>query len=941
MKTKINRNTALLVAFTFVSTLTFAQGSIKGKVTSKESAEELIGATVFIKGTTNGSVVDIDGNYFIKNVPAGKHTLKTSYVSFNSDSVEITVIDKQVVTHNFSLSNSALALEAFTIEAKAVRSSENYMLQVKQKSATVMEGITSQEITKRGDNDVASAAKRVTGVTIEDGKYVYIRGLSDRYSKTTLNGAEIPGLDPNKNAVELDLFPTNMIENMTVVKSFSPDLPGSFTGGLLNIEAKDFPEKFTLQFSAGLGYNTQASFQDNFLTHGGGNAELIGKDDGRRDIPVEVLNDVPSLFQDNPKLEQITKSFNKEMSAKETTSGMNQRYSFSVGNQKTVLGNSLGFILGASYSKEFTHIQEDAFSGRYSLTGKVDEVNSLVTQQELNDTKSQEEVLVGILGNLSYKIGANNKFGFTFVRNQSGTKNSTFQEGIFPKEDNGLFFQTRGLSYQERALTTYQLKGEHYFPNAKKIKVDWLSSYSTSSQNTPDQRFFSNDYTINNDNDTVFGINASAYPVPARYFRFLDQSTFDAKLNVEIPIIEKDGKTSKLKVGGAYLFQDRDYFEFRYNYRSQGAELFNGNVDSYLVDENMNLPTAGNPVNQFLYLEDASEARNNYTGEQTVFATYLMGDVWATKKLRLIGGARLETTDISTINEDPSQTPGDLTKTDVLPALNLAYALSPKSNLRGAYSRTLARPTFREISGFAMFDFAANWIIIGNPELDRTLIDNFDLRYELFPNMGELISFGVFYKNFSNPIEFVFNTQAQNDELTWRNVDNGTLYGAEIEVKKVLNFISTDKHQISVGGNFSLIDSKVDIDAQQLELIRAQDPTASSSRAMFGQSPFIVNAFLGYNNDSIGLSINLNYNVAGEKITLVVVDATPNVKAQPVHSLNANITKSLGKNFKARLSASNILNPTIKQTQDFKGQEYIFNSYKQGTTFSVSLNYAF
>ena len=935
------KNIGLSIILIVLVNFLFAQGSIKGKVMSKESAEELIGATVFIKGTTIGSVVDIDGNYFIKNVPAGKHVLKSSYVSFNSDSVEVTVVDKQVITHNFSLGNSTLALEAFTVEAKAIRSSENYMLQVKQKSATVMEGITSQEITKRGDNDVASAAKRVTGVTIEGGKYVYIRGLSDRYSKTTLNGAEIPGLDPNKNAVELDLFPTNMVENMTVVKSFSPDLPGSFTGGLLNIETKDFPEKFTLQFSAGLGYNTQSSLNNNFLTHGGGSSEVIGKDDGTRDIPLEAMEGVPSLFQDNPRLEQITKSFSKEMNGQESSSSINQRYSFSVGNQKTVFGNSLGFIIGASYSKEFNHIQEDAQSNRYSLTGKVNEVNTLVTQQELKDTKSQEEVLMGILGNLSYKIGSNNKLGFTFVRNQSGTSNTTFQEGIFPKEDNGLFFQTRSLSYQERALTTYQLKGEHYFPSAKKIKVDWLSSYSTSSQNTPDQRFFSNDYRINNDNDTIYGINASAYPVPARYYRFLDQSTFDAKLNIEIPILEKDGKTSKIKIGGAYLFQNRDYFEFRYNYRSQGASLFDGNVDGYLVDENMNLPTAGNPVSQYLYIENASEARNNYTGEQTIFATYLMGDIWATKKLRLIGGARLETTHISTINEDPKQTPGDLNKTDVLPALNLAYTLTPKSNLRGAYSKTIARPTFREISGFANFDFAANWIVIGNTSLDRTLIDNFDLRYELFPKVGELISFGVFYKNFTNPIEFVFNTQAQNDELTWRNVDNGTLYGAEIEVKKLLPFISTDKHQFSVGGNFSIIKSQVDIDDQQLELIRAQDPTAGGSREMFGQSPYIVNAFFGYNNDSLGLSINLNYNVAGEKITLVVIDATPNVKAQPVHALNANISKNLGKNFKARFSVNNILNPVIKQTQEFKGQEYIFNSYKQGTTYGISLSYLF
>lgn len=937
MKKLVNTFSLILI-----TTAAFSQGMIKGKVVSSESAEELIGATVFIKGTTIGSVVDFEGNYFIKNVPTGKQTIICSYISFNSDSIEINVANNQVVMHNFSLQNSSVALSDFVVEAKAVRSSENYMLKVKQKSATVMEGITAQEITKRGDNDVASAAKRVTGVTIEGGKYVYVRGLSDRYSKTTLNGAEIPGLDPNKNAVELDLFPTNMIENMTVVKSFSPDLPGSFTGGLLNIETKDFPEKFTLQFSAGMSYNSLSSFNDQFLSHGGASSELFGKDDGGRDIPDAVLNGgVPPLFVNNTQLEKVTKSFSKEMEGVETPSSINQRYSLSVGNQKTVFGNTLGFVAGLSYSRAFVHKQQNAFSGRYSLTGSVDEVEELITQQELNDTKSQEEVLMGALGNLSYKIGKNNKLSLTYVHNQSGTKETTFQEGIFPKEDQGLHYQTRSLSYQERQLTSYQLKGDHYIEGLKKLKVDWLTAYSTSSQYTPDQRYFSNDYTINNDNDTTYSINTSAYPAPARFYRYLDQSTFDAKMNLELTLFEKDGKSSKIKFGGAYLYQDRTLSEFRYNYRKQGASLFTGSVVDYLADENMILPSSGNPVSQYIYMEDASEKRNNYVGEQIITAGYLMGDVWATKKLRVIGGARLETTYITSVSEDETQQAGLLESVDILPAVNTSYALSSKTNLRAAYSRTLARPTFREISGFASYDFAANWIIIGNPELDRTLVDNFDLRFELFPNLGELVSFGVFYKNFTNPIEFVFNTQAQNDELTWRNVNNGKLYGAEVEVKKQLNFISNDKQQFNIGGNFSLISSKVDIDKQQLELIRAQDPSAASTREMYGQSPYIINAFLGYNNDSLGLSVNLNYNVAGEKITLVVVDATPNVKAQPVHQLNVNLTKTLGNHFKLRVSASNLLNPIVKQTQVYKDVEYTFNSYQLGRTYGVSLSYLF
>jgi len=235
--------------------------------------------------------------------------------------------------------------------------------------------------------------------------------------------------------------------------------------------------------------------------------------------------------------------------------------------------------------------------------------------------------------------------------------------------------------------------------------------------------------------------------------------------------------------------------------------------------------------------------------------------------------------------------------------------------------------------------FATNWIIVGNPDLERTLINNFDLRYELFPNFGEIFSIGGFYKSFTNPIELVFNTQAQNEELTWRNIESATVYGAEFEVKKKLGFISDTINTFSVGGNFTYVFSKVGIDQQELELIRASDPNADDTRSLFGQSPYIVNFYLGYNNDSLGISANLSYNVSGEKIAVVIVGATPNVNQQPVHQLDFNISKKLGKHFSLKFNAQNILNPIVKKTYNYKNTEYIFNSYKKGTTFTLGIKY--
>jgi TonB-dependent receptor len=914
----------------------FAQGTIQGKVTSSEG-EELIGATVLLKGTTTGAMVDIDGNFRIPNLAAGTYKVMCSYISFSSDSASILVKDGEVSSHNFILGTSSMEIETFTVSAKVERNNEAYLLNVKKKSATVMEAIGAKEIAKRGDGNAAAAAKRVTGLTIEGGKYVYVRGLSDRYSKTTLNKAEIPGLDPNRNSVQLDLFPTSMIENMKVVKSFSPDLPGSFTGGLVDIETKDFPEQFTLQFSTSLGYNTESSLNSNFLTYNGGGIDALGFDDGTRDAPSSVQQ-IPALFVDNTRLSAISKSFNKEMDVSEKTSFLNQNYSISVGNQKKLFGREIGFVTGLSYSKKYNHRQNDAFTNRYELTGNVEDVNELNATRTLTDRRSQENVLRGAFATISYKLSPNHKLGFNYLRNQNGISTTTFQEGEIPADQPGLFFQTRALEYEQNSLSSYQFKGEHFFNKLNKLKVDWMWAWSESSQKHPDLRYFSNDYIIEADSNN-YNIQAAIYPVPTRFYRDLDQTTGDGKVNFEFNIKEKEGKTSKFKFGSAFLIQERVLTENRYNYRTQGNLNYEGSVDQYLSNSNMTLPTAGNPVSDYLYIEEASERRNSYGADQEVFAGYLMADIWATKKLRMVGGARLETTNIVVRSFDQSLEVGVLKETDILPALNTSYALTEKTNLRASYSRTLARPTFREIAPFATYDFSTNWTIVGNPELERTLVDNIDFRFETYQNFGEIISFGGFYKSFTNPIQLVFNTQAQNDELTWRNIDKATVYGAEFEIKKNLTFISDSANTFNIGGNFTYVFSEVGIDSQELELIRANDANAEDTRRLFGQSPYIVNFFLGYNNDSLGLSANLSYNVSGEKIAVVVVGATPNVYQKPVQQLDFNITKKIGNKLSLKFKAQNILNPLIKKTYNYKDEDYIFNSYRRGANFSIGLKY--
>ena len=303
------------------------------------------------------------------------------------------------------------------------------MLAMQKKSATVMDVMGGKQMSRTGDPDAASAVKRVTGVSLEGGKYVYVRGLSDRYSKTLLNGAEIPGLDPNRNSVQLDLFPTNVIENMSVPKSFSPDLPASFTGGLINIETKDFPEKYTFQFSTSQGFNTQANFNSNFLGYSGGNTDFLGMDDGTRAIPQQVQdNGVPFRSGDRAELSKATSAFSNNWAPRATPSRQNESYSVSIGNQKKVGGRVLGFNVGATYRRNYS-FYENGTTERYTLTGLYDDNYRLNTQREFTDSRGDLNVVWGVLGNLSYKISDKSKIGLTLLRNQNGISSARYQNG--------------------------------------------------------------------------------------------------------------------------------------------------------------------------------------------------------------------------------------------------------------------------------------------------------------------------------------------------------------------------------------------------------------------------------------------------------------------------------------------------------------------------------
>jgi TonB-dependent receptor len=939
--------------FVFICTVlsfsfSFAQnGTLRGSVIDNETGEGLIGATAQFANTSIGSVTDIDGKFTIKNIPSGSYTLLVSYVGYQTQKIEnVDIKSGEVSVLDIRLKTESTSLNEVVVTAQVIKNNEVALLTLQRKSSLVLDGISAKQFSLNGDNDAASAIKRVTGVSVEGGKYVYVRGLGDRYTKTALNSAEIPGLDPNRNTVQMDLFPSNLIDNILIYKTFSPEIPANFTGGYVNISTKEFPDQLTIQGSASIGYNTNATFTENVITDDWGKGHVFGRADKNRFVPAIVADGVqPRSFNlaEAQQLDRETKSFNGSMAPRTYTPAPNHSLSFSIGNQKEVFGKQIGFIGGLSYQRSYEYFSGGDL-GRFFLPGNVSAV-ALDTLYSLTQNKSTETVLLGGILNTTVKLSPRHKIGLNLMRNQGAEASASFLEGLFPfasGDDPNFFFQGRSLTYVERALSNAQLRGEHVL-GSKNIKFDWSGSYTLSEQEEPDLKFFQNLRFGNNPEQYTYEAISNNVRPASRYFRSMKETNFDLRSNVEIPI-SINQLESKLKFGASYVSKERNFSELIIQYKPEpSSQLYAGNIDEYFSNTNLGLIGANNTLPYGLIIQDNTTGGGSYNGAEKVPAFYAMIDWQATKGLKVSTGARYEKTDIevNNVNAAPAERFVSLKNDDVLPAINITKELSDNSNLRIGYGKTLARPTFRELATFASFEFQGDFQIIGNPFLKRTLINNFDLRWELFPKSGEIISVSAFYKDFTNPIERAVDPNSNDiaTQIQFRNVGEAWLSGVEFEFRKKLEFITPTLRNFSLGINMAYIYSQVDISEGELALIRVNDPNASNQRVMFGQSPYIVNAILSYDNSDKKINANINLNVQGERLSVVSTGGIPNVFEQPRPTLDFNIKKGLGDKWSMKLAATNLLDAEYKQTHSFKGKEYNFSSYRLGRNFSIGVAY--
>jgi len=937
--------TLLLTAFVALQ-LTAQSGKIVGTITDGDYNEPMAFANVLIKNTTTGTTSDFDGKYQLE-VEEGNYAIIFSYIGYQTIEIsDIVVAGNSDVIVDVTLNTNSL--EAVVITTTIRKNTESAVLDLQKKSITLLDGLSAQSIKSSGAGNIASAVKSVPGVSIQGGKYVFVRGLGDRYTKSILNGVDIPGLDPDRNTIQMDVFPTNILENVIVIKSAAAEYPADFTGGVINIVTKDYPSKGSYGFSLGTSYNPNMHLNSEYLSYTGSRTDWLGFDNGMRKRPVNRYQPIPGTFANSSLLTSLTGAFNKELTAKRTDSGVNYDFGFSAGNQYIIGDDKLGYQLSFSY-KNKTEFYDNRVDGTYMRDQNDPSNNALLATRTTQGEVGVNSVLLNLLTGIVYKRKYS-KYKFNFLHIQNGESTAGKYEQQLAQAGGGSGFEPitkDALLYTERSITNLLLGGKHSFRNSD-WKIDWKLSPSLSRVYDKDHRV--TPLRVTQEGSYVISPSASSFPI--RIWRTLEEVNLVGKVDVNKKYTLFN-RAAKVKFGGSYAFKFRDFkiddYTFTITDPLTGLSVENGNADTLLSNENLWTPESGSGTH--LVTGDRFEQANAYQGEQRISAVYASNEFGVTEKLKAVLGIRAELFQTYYTGQNQAATEvynsaKIIDKLDLFPSANVIYSLTDEENLRGSYSRTTARPSFKEASKSQIFDAITNRLFIGNIDLTPTYINNFDLRYERFGEGSEMFAISAFYKDFTDPIELTFYESAP-DQITPKNLGSAKVYGVEFEFRKSLGFILDSFKNLKFNINGSYINSELtmNIDEFNRRVLAARDgESIANTRDLQGQSPYLINTGLNYKSTDLGLQTGLFFNVQGKTLEVVGTGIVPDVYTKPFSSLNFTFNKSFGEDKKSIIAVkvSNILNSKRESVyESYKSSAKTFSSYQPGTEISVGYSYSF
>ena len=917
----------LIICILFLSQHLFAQNAkVEGKVNDSKTGLPLTGVSVSVKNSTKGTSTDLEGRYVV-NVTGqtGKITLVFSYGGSVKEVEDIEVSVAKVTTQDVSLE-----VKAKTGDAVIVRSSTNARKETAaslitfQKTTNTVASVISAEAIKRSpDRNTGEVLKRLPGASIQEGKFLVVRGLADRYNQAMLNGVLLTSTEPDRKTFSFDLIPSSMVDNIVVNKAFVPEYPGEWAGGLVQVNTKDIPSKNFFTIQLGTGFNTQTTGKDFYVDKVGKTSEL-GIDDGSRDLPASYTTKSGFDILSASEKTAIGKQLRNVWSVNSTSASPNTSLQLSGGFNGKLFGKKVGGIFGVNYNKT------NRYLNLLNRLNNIDENYKVDVLYNYNDDKYQQDIAAGAIGSFAIQFNALNKVAFKSLISVNSANSVVQRQG--PNFDRDELIKGAELSYKQNTFYTVQALGEHGI--FKNTKLKWYGAFNILDGFVPDQRRITYSKSSTNAADPYRAViaNVLSQQSGSRVFQSLSDYIYTAGGDVSYNF-EMFGQKQTLK--GGYMLQIKD--------RLYDAKLFanylpkDNDALKQLTEDKIFVPeNFGNGTdNKFAF--DAIKGNTfRYLANTILNAGFLQFDNQFTNKLRVVWGLRVEHFDqlVGSVKKyDPRHT--NTKVTDFLPGVNATYKLNDKTNIRLSGSQTVVRPELRELAFLNLYDFELNLSVQGDPSLKRTKITNLDLRYELYPRAGEVFTLGVFYKNFNTPTEQFLN----NTTVNFVNLTKATAFGAEFEIRKKLDF-SRPLKNFTFQSNISYIYS------------RAKDDVFQLDRPLQGQSPYVINMGILYDHQESGINATLLFNRIGERIYLIgdvgIGATSPDVYEAPRSVVDFQVAKKVLKTKgELRLNISDILNQTQYFYQNANSKRsfqknvdaYRFTR-KFGTTFGLTFNYS-
>jgi outer membrane receptor for ferrienterochelin and colicin len=914
----------ILIGFIAIATISQAQkAKLTGKITSSKN-EALASVSLTLNSDkTQVSKTDVEGRYSFTIDVAKNYTLVLTYVGYKNKTVQdikaTTAAEDLVVDVVLEEANSKLADVVVSANRSSNKgSTDNALISFQKNTNTVASVISAETIKRSPDRNTAEILKRTPGASIQEGKYIIVRGLADRYNQAMLNGILLTSTEPDRKTFSFDLFPSQIIDNIIINKAFVPELPGEWAGGLIQVNTKDVPSKNFFNIQLGTSANSLITGKD-FFKDKGGKTDWYGIDDGTRSLPTGYTTksnfDTSSIAAKTA----LGKTMSNNWAPVQTTAKPNVNMQMNGGFAGTLFGKKIGGMIGISYANAYRF--QDNTNNQNGISN-----DKFVPITELKDSKYFQDINMGAIAGLSMFLNPLNKISYKAIVNVKTA--NTYNSRMGTDFSRGDLLKGNEFVFGQNVFFTNQLNGEHSL--SSKLKFNWYGAFNILDSYSPDQRRILYTKSITGSDPYVLNIsNTLSQQSGSRIFQTLSDYIYTAGGDLTFKINQQN----TIKAGYMGQVKDRLYDAqlFAITMPRDNPALRLLPAESAFVPENFGTGTD----NKFAF--NSIQNRNfRYLANTILNAGYVQFDNKFSEGLRVVWGLRVENFDqlVGSVKKwDPRHTYSKVT--DYLPGVNATIKVSDKSNLRITGSQTVIRPELRELSALSIYDFELNASVSGNPSLKRTKITNTDLRYEVYPAAGELFTVGVFYKNFDNPIESIYQEASGGSSLfSFQNVSKATAFGFEIETRKKLS------KRFTLQANGSYINSKID------------DAALNVSRALQGQSPYIINTGLLYDVVEKGFNATVLFNQVGKRIYLVgdiqAGAGSPDVYENPRALVDFQISKKFSNNkAEIKFTISDLLNQrqifyqnNSSNTGYDKANDATRFSRKFGTTYGVTINYS-